>query len=55
MDKETQMAFENIDRVCSKLEQIEQDGFVYDDSERIEIAGSYPDAETAVKALHDDP
>ena len=25
---------------------------VFDDGERIEIAGSYPDAETAIEALH---
>lgn len=26
---------------------------VFDDGEKIEIAGSYPDAETAIKALHE--
>ncbi len=26
---------------------------VFDDGEKIEIACSYPDAETAIKALHD--
>ncbi len=26
---------------------------VFDDNERIEIASTYPDVETAIKALHD--
>ena len=28
---------------------------IFDDGEKIEIECSYPDADTAIKALHDDP
>ena len=38
--------------VTQKDESIVED-IVFDDGDKIEIACSYPDVETAIKALHD--
>ena len=39
--------------MVSESTPTEVEDIVFDDGEKIEIACSYPDAETAIKALHE--